>query len=118
MNIKKIIILALVAIIGGLLLYLSLFLFLGKNKLSLSKKSVKGISVQKQENASLPSASHLQNSLQQKLDYIKQEVSKLDIKDIASSSPQVQKLIKDLNALKDYPANQIKEVCQNICNRL
>lgn len=118
MHVKKIIILALVAIIGGLLLYLSLFLFLGKNKLSLSKKSVKGISAQKQDNASLPSASHLQNSLQQKLDSIKQEASKLDIAEIASSSPQIQKLIKDLNALKDYPSNQIKDVCQNICNSL
>lgn len=118
MNIKKIIILAFVAIIGGLLLYLSLFLFLGKNKLSLSKKSVKGISAQKQKDASLPSASNLQSSLQQKLDSIKQEVSKLDIKDIASSSPQVQKLINDLNAVKNYPGNQAKEICQKICGGL
>lgn len=118
MNIKKIIILALVAIIGGSSLYLSLLLFLGKNKSSLSNKSVKGISVQKQENKSLPSASNIPNSLQQKLDYIKQEVSKLDIKDIASSSPQVQKLIKDLNSLKEYPSNQAKEICEKICSSL
>jgi len=91
---------------------------LGKNIDFFSKKTTLGTSTQKQEDTSLPKASSIQNSLQQKLDSIKEEVSKLDIKDIASSSPQIQKLIKDLNALKDYPGNQIKDVCQKICNGL
>jgi hypothetical protein len=91
---------------------------LGKNIDFFSKKTTLGTSTQKQENASLPSASSLQNSLQQKLGDIQQQVSKLDIADIASSSPQVQKLINDLNALKDYPSNQIKDICQKICNGL
>lgn len=107
-----------IIILVGLLGYSAKTLLLGENKFNLFGKSVKGISTQKQENVSLPSASHLQNSLQQKLDSIKQEASKLDIAEIASSSPQIQKLIKDLNALKEYPSNQIKEVCQNICNSL
>jgi len=91
---------------------------LGKNIDFFSKKTTLGTSTQKQENTSLPTASSIQNSLQQKLGNIQQEISKLDIADIASSSPQVQKIINDLNALKDYPSNQIKEVCQNICNSL
>lgn len=107
-----------IVIIVGLLGYFAKTLLLGKNTFNLFGKSVKGISTQKQENVSLPSTSKLQNSLQQKIDSIKQEASKLDIAEIASSSPQIQKLIKDLNALKDYPSNQIKQVCQNICNSL
>ena len=81
-------------------------------------KSVKGISTQKQKNVSLPKTSKLQSSLQQRLDSIKHEVSKLDIADIASSSPQVQKLINDLNALKEYPSHQIKGICEKICSGL
>ena len=107
-----------IVIVVGSLIFLSSSLFLGKNTFNLFGKSVKGISTQRQNNASLPSASSLQNSLQQKLVDIQQHVSKLNIADIASSSPQVQKLIKDLNALKDYPSNQIKDVCQKICSGL
>ena len=91
---------------------------LGKNIDFFSKKTTLGTSTQKQENASLPTVSSIQNSLQQKLGDIQQEVSKLDIAEIASSSPQIQKLIKDINALKDYPGNQVKDICQNICNSL
>ena len=117
---KKRIFIGLIAILAVLTLlgYGIKTFVLGKNIDFFSKKTTLGTSTQKQENASLPSASRLQNSLQQKLDSIKQEVSKLDIAEISSSSPQIQKLIKDLNALKDYPANQAKEICQNICNSL
>ena len=118
MNKKKILILVIIVIIVGILGYSAKTILFGKNKINLFGKSVKGISTQKQENVSMPSTSKLQNSLQQKLDSIKQEVSKIDIAEIASSSPQIQKLIKDLNALKDYPGNQIKDICQKICSGL
>lgn len=117
-NKKRIIIMVFIIIIVGLLGYSAKTLLLGKNKFNLFGKSVKGISTQRQKNASLPSASSLQNSLQQKLGDIQQQVSKLDIADIASSSPQVQKLINDLNTLKEYPGSQIKDICQKICSGL
>ena len=118
MNKKKILIMVFIVVIVGLLGYSAKTLLFGKNKFNLFGKSVKGVSTQKQKNVSLPSTSNLQNSLQQKLGDIQQEVSKLDIAEIASSSPQVQKLINDLNALKDYPSNQIKDVCEKICSGL
>ena len=110
MNKKRILTIVFIIIILGLLGYSAKIFLLEKNKFNLFGKSVKGISTQKQENAS--------NILQQKLADIQQQVSKLNIADIASTSAQVQKLINDLNALKDYPANQAKEICQNICNSL
>jgi len=117
-NKKRILIIVFIIILLGLAGYVGKTFLLGKNKFDLFGKSVKGVNTQKQKNVSLPSTSKLQNSLQQRLDSIKQEVSKLDIKDIASSSPQVQKLINDLNALKDYPSNQIKDICQKFCSGL
>lgn len=107
-----------ILILLGLVGYFGKTFLLGKNRFDLFGKSVKGISTQRQGNSSLPSVSSLQNSLQQKLGDIQQQASKLDIADIASSSPQVQKLIKDLNALKDYPINQAKDICQKICSSL
>ena len=118
MNKKRIFILFVVILGIGLLGYLSKTLVLGKNQYNLFGKSVKGIKTQKQENVSLPSAPNLQSSLREKLDILKHEVSKLDIADIASSSPQIQKVISDLNSLKQLPSHQIKEICQNICNGL
>jgi hypothetical protein len=115
-NKKRILILVFIIILLGLLGYSAKTLVLDKNQDIFSKKSVKGTSTQK--NSNVPSASSLETELKKKLDTIKQEVSKLDIADIASSSPQVQKLINDLNALKDYPSNQIKDACQKICSSL
>lgn len=110
MNKKRFLTIVFIIIILGLLGYSAKTFLLGGNKLNLFGKSVKGISTQKQETAS--------NILQQKLADIQQQVSKLNIADIASASPQVQKLIKDLNALKDYPSNQAKDICQKICSGL
>jgi hypothetical protein len=116
MNRKRIFIIIFILLGIGLLGYSAKTLVLDKNQDIFSKKSVKGTSTQK--NSNVPSASSLETELKKKLDTIKQEVSKLDIADIASSSPQVQKLINDLNALKDYPSNQIKDVCEKICSGL
>jgi hypothetical protein len=35
--------------------------------------------------------------------------------EVASSSPQVQKILNDIKALQQYPANQIKDLCRKIC---
>lgn len=55
---------------------------------------------------------------QKKIDEIRQEVSQLDIAEIASSSPQIQKVLKDIQSLEQYPRNQAKELCENLCKSL
>lgn len=56
--------------------------------------------------------------MQGKLDLLKKEVGGLNISDIASSSPQIKKLINDLQELQQLPRNQAKEACLNICRGL
>lgn len=87
-------------------------------------KSIKGVATQEELNAPTkkinPPAVNLpvQKIIQDKLGAIQQEVSNLNVADIASSSPQVKKIIEDLQSLQDYPKNQAKDVCTKICSGL
>ncbi len=58
---------------------------------------------------------NIQADAQQKLNEIKQQITNLNVADIASSSPQVQKVINDLKSLQEYPKDQAKQMCENIC---
>lgn len=50
------------------------------------------------------------------LDDIKKNIQSLDAAEIASSSPQVQKVLRDIQGIKDLPANQAREMCLKICS--
>ncbi len=83
-------------------------------------KDIKGISTN--EDSSLTNStsssqplSGVQKIIQEKLDTVKQEITTLNIQDIASSSPQFQKIINDLQSLQQYPRNELKDVCQKVC---
>ncbi len=60
----------------------------------------------------------VQKIIQDKINAIQQEANNLNIADVASSSPQVKKIIEDLQSLQDYPKNQAKDVCTKICSGL
>ncbi len=67
---------------------------------------------------SLPLANNLSSDVQKNIDSIKQEVSSLRIEEVASSSPQIQKVLNDIKELEKYPRDQAKEMCQKLCNGL
>lgn len=60
----------------------------------------------------------IRSNVSQQINSLRNEASNINVLDIATSSPQVQKIINDLKALQDYPSNQLRETCVNICNRL
>ncbi|MBF8249742.1 MAG: hypothetical protein HW400_343 [Candidatus Levybacteria bacterium] len=104
------IILLALLIIGG---YFFKTRALGEN-LFRQVKSVKGISSQKQ--IAEPAFNlNIQDTVKEKINSLKQEVAGLDIIEIASSSPQVQKILNDVKSLEQYPTNQLKEICRKIC---
>lgn len=70
----------------------------------------------KESFSSIPSS--IKNNVQEKLDSIKQQITNLNAMDVATSSPQVQKILNDIKALGQYPSNQAKEMCQKICSSL
>lgn len=87
-------------------------------------KSIKGAATQEELNTQAkkinPPAVDLpvQKIIQDQLGAIQQEVKNLNVTDIASSSPQVKKIIEDLQSLQDYPKNQAKDACIKICSGL
>jgi hypothetical protein len=86
-------------------------MILGKSvspSVSISKPDIKGAAVQV--------VPDIKNNVQSQLDNLKTEAQGVNLVEIASSSPQVQKVINDLKALQDYPKNQVKATCQQICN--
>ena len=60
----------------------------------------------------------IKQGIQNQIDSLKTEAQNIDLIDVATSSPQVQKVINDLKAIQDYPKNQLKQTCENICNKL
>lgn len=78
----------------------------------------KNIDLKEDNNQKSPfsfSSSGIQEVVQEKLATLKNQVSSLSVDEIASASPQVQKIINDIKALQDYPKNQAKEFCENVC---
>jgi hypothetical protein len=73
------------------------------------KKSVNGIS----ESINVKG---VKGAVQQKIEEIKTEAGSIDIAEIASSSPQVQKILNDIKSLENYPGDQAKNMCEKICN--
>jgi hypothetical protein len=61
---------------------------------------------------------NLRKDVQDQINTLKEEAGNINLVDVATSSPQVQKVINDLKALKDYPNNQLKQTCMNVCSKL
>jgi hypothetical protein len=111
-NKKKIIfavILLILLIAGGIFLKTRI---LGQHSKQIAE-SVKGASTEAV--TSTHTSANVQEAVREKIDNLKSQVSNLNISDIASSSPQVQKILNDIKSLQDYPANQVKEICRKIC---
>ena len=79
-------------------------------KSSVQAPDVKGAATQ--------ASSSIKNNVQNQLNNLKTEAQSVDLTQIASSSPQVQKVINDLKAIQNYPQNQLKATCEQVCNGL
>lgn len=102
-----------ILIIGG---YFFKTRFLDKSLSPKETKSVKGISLKNENKDSEENLGNgIKEAVQDKIDDLRQDVFGLDIAEIASSSPQIQKIINDIKSLEKYPVNQAKEICRQIC---
>lgn len=115
---KKIAIGVVVLLIAAAILYVDRTTILGKLA-QLSKTDVRGA---KTEKIDKPLRQYYigspKQALSEKIEAIKKEVNNLDVVEVASSSPQVQKVISDIKALEQYPQSQAKEACRKICETL
>jgi hypothetical protein len=102
--------LAVLLIAGGIFFKIRI---LDENSSQLAE-SVKGVNNEEQ-NVEPEIKVNIQEAMKEKIDSLRQEVSGLDVLEVASSSPQVQKILNDVKSLQQYPTNQIKEICRKIC---
>lgn len=109
---KKKIILFLIAAIAliGIGFELKTIIFGDSTTPTAVKTDVKGASTE-----NVPS---IKKGIQDQINNLKSEAQNINVVDVATSSPQVQKVINDLKGLQDYPKNQLKATCENICNGL
>lgn len=78
---------------------------------------VEGASTQK-ENTAIEGSNtqiNVQETVQEKIKTLVEQAQEISLPEVASSSPQMQKLVNDLKNLQDYPKSQAKETCQKIC---
>ncbi len=91
---------------------------LPQNSVAKTPRVVKGVSI----NANTPSqnnpAAGFKENIQDQLNAIKQEASNISLAEIATSSPQVQKVIDDIKSIQNLPKSQVKNFCQQICSGL
>lgn len=78
---------------------------------------LEGASVKSDKTIALPSQD-LKKDLNQRLNDLKEDVNSINVVEVATSSPAVQKILNDLKNLQNLPQNQAKEACFNICNGL
>lgn len=77
---------------------------------------VKGISDVAEKQSS--KASEATQRARDRIDQIKENVNNLNVLDVATSSPQIQKVINDIKALESLPRDQAKSACEKICSGL
>lgn len=76
---------------------------------------VKGVRDQVVQNQNVSEATQRAGK---RIEDIRESVNNLNVVDIATSSPQIQKVINDIKALESLPKNQAKGACERICSQL
>ncbi len=51
-----------------------------------------------------------------RINVIKKNIEGLNAEEVATTSPQIQRVLRDIQGIKDLPANQAKEMCLKICS--
>ena len=60
----------------------------------------------------------LQSQLSTSIENIKESVSSIDPEEVASSSPQIQKVLRDIQGIRNLPTDKARQACYSICSGL
>ncbi len=110
-------------IVGGIAAKVYVF---GKSREPVASKEnvreVEGVSTTlDKKNTPTPKVSlqqKIRSEVQDQVENIRQDILNLDPAQVATTSPQIQKILRDLGALEQYPKTQAKELCENICKQI
>ena len=103
----------LVVLIGGGLF--AKHYFLDSKGIAKGQQSTVGVSLREENISSqLPSS----QDIQQKIADLQHQATKISVQDIASSSPQVQEVLQQLQKLPELPGDIAKQTCIQLCGKL
>lgn len=60
----------------------------------------------------------LSNELETTFDEVRKSVLNLSPEEVATTSPQIQKVLRDIEGIKNLPQNEAKEACHKICSEI
>jgi hypothetical protein len=100
-------------LLAGGLIYLKDTYFPGVH--IFSKSLVKGVSTNALPTPAIQFGS---TNLQEKMAQIRSQVTHLNVSEVASSSPQVQQVLKEIQGLGNLPKEEAKAICEKICTGL
>lgn len=89
--------------------------FSGAGKSILGESSVPKSSEIEKPSIKSPNV-NIQTEIGPKIEEIRKTINDLDAKEVASSSPQIQKVLNDIQGIKDLPSSQAKDMCLKLCS--
>lgn len=81
-------------------------------------KSVEGANTNVNSLSQDNTASNLKTNIEDQLNAIKQEASGINLAEVATSSPQIQKVIDDIKSIQNLPKDKAKDFCEQVCSGL
>lgn len=105
-------------IIGGFL-FKHFFLDAQNVPSQVTFQSVHGTSTSTNDTSSQPpTLQNLKQTAQDEISSLQKQAEQISIKDIASSSPQVQQVLQQLQNLPNLPGDVAKQTCEQLCGKL
>lgn len=89
--------------------------FSGAGKSILGESSVSKSSEIEKPSIKSPNV-NIQTEIGPRIEEIRKTINDLDAKEVASSSPQIQKVLNDIQGIKDLPSSQAKDMCLRLCS--
>ena len=60
----------------------------------------------------------LQSQVNTSLEDVKDSVGNIDPVEVASSSPQIRKVLRDIQGIRNLPVDKARDACYNVCSHL
>ena len=61
---------------------------------------------------------NLSSQVNSSLEDVKDSIENMDPEEVASSSPQIQKVLRDIQGIKNLPVDKARDACYSVCSRL
>ncbi|OGH08692.1 MAG: hypothetical protein A2152_00705 [Candidatus Levybacteria bacterium RBG_16_35_6] len=108
-----------IVLLSIVLLMVIIFVLIGSSRIdkdtlsNVSKKEVVGVSTK-----TVDPVKEIKGAVSEQIETIQEEAKNIDLAEVASSSPQVQKIINDIKSIENYPSDKAKSLCEQVCSGL